>query len=156
MPKKLTKATNYKLLAEIFTATRDGREPVLKLTTTERTHPVVACEPLCEAEVLKLCKRWLEKRASCRRLNNGFMANSPDNALDSSGYQYGMKGAGDLQVIYNGLHIDVECKHGKGGTLSEDQIKRRKDVERHGGVYLVVHGLPELEYLWNEKVLTRF
>lgn len=37
--------------------------------------------------------------------------------------------------------------HGRGGTLRQEQVKRRMIIERNGGLYLVVHSAEELEAL---------
>ena len=84
------------------------------------------------------------------------MQSDPYNALNNSGYQYGMKGGADLQCIYRGLHVDIECKKGAGGILSAEQQQRKYEVERNGGVFLVVHGIEELEHLWKTEILVRF
>ena len=106
------------------------------------TKPVVPCEDLPEADVLKDCISWLRlRRVGALRMNVTTMD------LDGAGYrQYGIKGAGDILCVYKGMFIEIECKKGKGGILSKNQQKHRKWVERHEGVYLVVHGIPELEF----------
>ncbi len=106
------------------------------------TKPVVPCADLLEAEVLKNCISWLKRhRVGVKRMNV--------TAVDLNGggvRPYGIKGAGDLHCIYKGIHIDVECKRGKGGVLSLNQQKHRDWVEQYEGVYLVVHGIEELEF----------
>ncbi|KKK92188.1 hypothetical protein LCGC14_2705410, partial [marine sediment metagenome] len=58
--------------------------------------------------------------------------------------RYGIKGAGDIIGVLSGVHFEVECKKGKGGRLSVNQQKRMRDVRAAGGVYQVVHGIPEM------------
>jgi len=53
---------------------------------------------------------------------------------------------------HGGKHFEIETKRGSGGTLSAGQQKRMKDVRVNGGIYLVVHGVEELEYLMGEWV----
>lgn len=150
---KTPKTLKTKQMAEAILAFRDGRKPNFgRKDGSVMTKPIVPCKPIPEREVLRECQRWLRRRCLCNRLNNGYVQSSPYNDRDNRGYQYGIKGAADLQCIYKGLHVDVECKSGKGGTLAYNQQQRRDDVERHGGVYLVVHGVEELEVLWRDKV----
>ena len=106
------------------------------------TKPVVPCEDLPEAEVLKACISWLKRhRVGVKRMN----VTAVD--LDGQGIRrYGIKGAADLTCIYKGLRIEIECKKGKGGILSENQQDFRDWVLQFGGVYMVVHGVPELEF----------
>jgi len=61
---------------------------------------------------------------------------------------YGIKHAGDIiGILPNGVHFEIETKRGKGGKLSKGQQERMADVRATGGVYLVVHGVNELEFL---------
>ncbi len=106
------------------------------------TKPVVPCEDLSEADVLKECISWLIRhRVGAKRMNVGA------GDLGGGNYrQYGIKGAADITCIYEGLRIEVECKKGKGGVLSLNQQKFRDWVQRYGGTYIIVHGVPELEF----------
>lgn len=109
------------------------------------THPVVSCPDLPEREVLKQCLKWLRaRRVFCDRHDCG---SGPGQA------RYGIKGAGDIIGILPrrpggswGVHFEIETKKGRGGCLSKDQQDRMRDVEAAGGVYEVVHGIPEMEY----------
>ena len=103
------------------------------------THPVVPCPDLPEAEVLKWCLKWLRaRRVFCDRHDCG---SGPGHA------RYGIKGAGDIiGILAGGTHFEIECKKGKGGRLSRAQQERMVAVHDAGGVYEVVHGVPEMEY----------
>lgn len=57
-----------------------------------------------------------------------------------------LKGFPDLTALKDGLTIYIECKAPKG-KLHEAQRNFRYDCERHGGRYLVVRGLEDLEGL---------
>jgi len=70
--------------------------------------------------------------------------------------QYGIKGGGDLFVIFHGLHIEIECKAGRGGLWKLSQQARKKEVEQAKGVYIIAHGVEELEHFWDLVVMQRF
>lgn len=112
---------------------RDGSIP---------THPVVPCPDLPEREVLKQCLTWLRARR--------VFADRHDCGSGPGHARYGILGAGDIIGILPssryGVHFEVEVKRGKGGRLSIDQQNRRQNVRDAGGVYIVVHGLPEMEH----------
>ncbi len=107
------------------------------------TKPVVPCEDLPEAEVLKRGISWLKKhRVGVKRMNVG----AGDIRGRGDYRQYGIKGASDVLCVYKGLMIAIEFKKGKGGVLSENQQDFRDWVQRFDGVYLIIHGEPELEF----------
>ena len=59
----------------------------------------------------------------------------------------GIIGAGDIiGILPNGRHFEIEVKAGRGGRLSKKQQERQAKVCQALGVYIVVHGLPELEH----------
>ena len=104
---------------------------------TERTKPVFRTAKK-ERDVLDDCLSWLKGRqVTCDRLNNGA------GVLHGSIYYctYGIPGAGDIVGLLRptGRHFEIECKHGRGGTLSVTQVRRRQLVEGSGGLYFVVH-----------------
>lgn len=108
------------------------------------THPVVEVNSfVTEKGVLKDCLTWLKRhRIYCNRHDCG----SGDIA-GAGRATYGIKGAGDIiGLLLNGIHFEIECKAGKGGRLSAKQQKRMLDIQNNGGLYFVVHGLPELEH----------
>lgn len=47
------------------------------------------------------------------------------------------KGKADIKALIKGRLIEIEVKHGKD-RLRPDQIKYKEQIERSGGVYLVV------------------
>jgi len=59
--------------------------------------------------------------------------------------RFGEDGSGDIMGILgpNGRHIEIECKR-VGGKQTENQVARQKEVERMGGVYLLVYGVQDL------------
>jgi hypothetical protein len=60
-------------------------------------------------------------------------------------------GSGDIIGIGpGGVHIEIECKAGKGGLLSVAQQRRRDRVMSHGGKYTVVHSVNELEQWYGD------
>lgn len=118
--------------------TKDGSIP---------THPVVPVPDLSESQVLILCKEWLQKHGIlCDRNNVGA------GQMGTSGYySYGIKDAGDLlDLLPNGIHYELECKRGNGGRLSLGQQKRMRQIRENNGIFLIIHGIQELEY-YNDK-----
>ena len=111
------------------------------------THPVVPCDDLPEAEVLKQCLKWLRSKRGvlADRLNVGAGHLEGTERF----HTYGIPGAGDIiGSLPNGRHFEIECKAGKGGRLSKKQQKRREKVLASNGIYVTVHSVNELEYYW--------
>ncbi len=151
MTKRRTRKQKLNDIADAIQCIREGKK-VKRLRAKDgsiATHPVVPCRDISEAEVLKLCLMWfVSHRIFCNRMNNGTFE------LGGRWHTYGIKGAGDIigMLPVSGRHFEVECKKGKGGRLSEAQQKRMRDVRAAGGIYMVVHGVPELEYYFQEFV----
>lgn len=96
-----------------------------------------------EAMVLKECISWLKRRRIvCDRMNVGA------GQIGMSGFRtYGIKGAGDIiGLTQQGIHFEIEVKRGKGGVLSLNQHIRKEKILANGGIYLIIHGVAELEY----------
>ena len=98
-----------------------------------------------EADVLAACLKYLKSLAAYHpakfdRLNNG-----AGYTVRGGWSKFGIKGAGDIVGTLAGRHFEIECKAGKGGQLSLEQLQRKADVERSGGAYLIVHSRDELE-----------
>ena len=107
------------------------------------TKPVVPCKDQSEADVTTECVSWLKRhRVGVKRMNVG----AGDITGRGDFRSYGIKGASDVICIYKGLIIAIEFKKGKGGLLNENQQNFRDWVHRYEGVYLVIHGEPELEF----------
>lgn len=108
------------------------------------THPVVPVPELPESDILEECMGWLiEHRIFCDRHDCGA------GNVSGAGYAiYGIKHSGDIHgILPSGVHLEIECKRGKGGRQSAGQQKRMADVRATNGVYLVCHGVAELEFL---------
>ena len=108
------------------------------------THPAIEVTPdLSEATVLKACLEWFKKRGIVANRNNtGF------GDIHGTGgfYHYGLKDAGDIIGLNRqGVHFEVEVKKSNGGRLSLGQQKRMKKIQDSNGIYLVCHGVEELE-----------
>lgn len=130
----------------VYTAAKGGTTPHRGAKDGSiPTHPVVPCPDLPEAEVLKLCLKWLRaRRVFCDRHDCG---SGPGHA------RYGILGAGDIiGILPGGIHFEVECKRGEGGRLSMGQQARRIAVLKTDGEYFVVHGIPELEHYFEELI----
>ncbi len=107
------------------------------------TKPVVPCKEQSEADVTTECVTWLKKhRVGVKRMNVG----AGDITGRGDFRTYGIKGASDVLCIYHGLLIAIEFKKGKGGVLNKNQQDFREWVERFEGIYIIVHGVPELEF----------
>ena len=108
------------------------------------THSVVPVPDVLEAEVLSGVKDWL---VSHRIFHDRHDCGSGD-MVGAGQARYGIRFAGDIiGVLPNGIHFEIETKRGKGGRQSAGQQKRMADVRATNGVYLVCHGVAELEFL---------
>lgn len=151
--KRRTRAQQYADLADAVKCINKGMK--VKRSTHKDgsipTRPVVPVDPdRPEKEVVKDCILWLRRhRIMCNRHDTA----SFQNDRGQWGV-YGIKGAGDIIGIIppEGIHLEVECKAGKGGRLSLLQQKRMKDVKYVGGMYCIVHGVSELEYYLKDYV----
>lgn len=113
------------------------------------TKPVVPCPPDPEHVVKADCITWLKKK--------GVMCNGHGcgaGVLEGAGYYavYGIKDSGDIHGMLkhrHGQHFELECKKGTGGTLSAGQRKRMHKVRNNCALYFVIHGVPELEFVYD-------
>ena len=135
--------TKKQKLAEAHTtyeAAKAGTRPIREPKSIP-THPVVPCPDLPEREVLVECMRWLRQRR--------ILHNRHDCGSRSTGYgfvMFGIKHSGDIHgYLPDGRGFEIECKKSKGGRLSKGQQDRMRDVRATNGVYVVIHGIPELE-----------
>ena len=149
--KRQTKLQKFNDLANAIGQIRRG-EPVKRIGAKDgsiRTHAVVPVRhPYPEKDVLHDCLVWLRRHhIMCNRHDSG----SFQNERGQWG-TYGIKGAGDIIGIIppDGIHLEIECKAGKGGRLSKEQQKRNDDVICAGGFYFICHGTEELEYYLGE------
>lgn len=137
--RRISKAVRFQRIADKLM----GRKGVRK-DGSIGTKPVVPVPDATEGEVMSSCQSWMEAHGLVMdRLNNGagVLGNSPNYCT------YGIIGGGDwVGMLPGGRHLEVECKKGKGGTLSKEQVKRMARVKRGGGVYIVVHGAYELDH----------
>jgi len=137
-----TKAQKFQEAYMFYSAGKQGKRPIRSaIDRSIPTHPTVPVSPLPESEVLAQCLKWLKKhRVFCDRHDCG------SGDLGHGYAQYGIKGAGDIiGILPNGVHLEIECKAGKGGRLSKGQQDRMINVQTNNGIYLVIHGLAELE-----------
>lgn len=155
--KRQTKLQKFNDLANAYHQIHRG-EKVKRIGAKDgsiRTHAVVPVDPkLLEHEVLADCLSWLKKHhVFCNRHDAGTFQNERGQYGT-----YGIKGAGDIIGIISpmvhgrGTHFEIETKRGSGGRLDTGQQKRLKDVRDAGGLYFVVHGVKELEFLMGEWV----
>lgn len=143
MKKKPNKADIGAAYARLAHAARTGEPPEkVRKDGSIATKPVVYCPDIPEKVVVRLCVGWLRwRRIKCDRHDVG----SGDFGV---GYAtYGIKTAGDIiGLLPDGTHLEIECKKGIGGRLSKGQQKRMEDIRNNNGIYLIIHGIPEIEY----------
>ncbi len=143
MKKKPNKADIGVAYARLAHAARTGEPPAkVRKDGSVATKPVVWCSDVPERDVVKGCISWLRvHRIFCDRHDAGAGDFGRGYAI------YGIRGAGDIiGLLPDGTHLEIECKHSRGGRLSKGQQKRMKDIRENSGIYLVVHGISELEY----------
>ena len=145
MKKKPNKADIGAAYARLVHAQRTGEPPTkMRKDGSITTKPVVPCPDILEKGVVEACIKWLRRhRIFCNRhdVGGGYLGAGTAYAT------YGIQGAGDIiGLLPDGTHFELECKRGKGGSLSSGQQKRMKDIRNNNGIYLIIHGIPELEY----------
>lgn len=150
--KRRTKDQKIKDYYDVFRCIREDKKVKREGTKdgSIATHPVVDVDQKwSEAGVLKCCFTWLRQHnILCNRNNTG-----AGQMGESGFYSYGIRGAGDIiGLLDTGQHFEIECKRGAGGRLSLIQQKRMRDIRKKNGVYLVVHGVEELEHYMGELV----
>ena len=149
--KRRTKTQKLNDQYTAYQAMRIGNKP--KRSTQKDgslpTKSIVRVVELPETDVLRECLDWLR---IC-----GFIADRMNTGAGDLGggfRRYGIIGAGDILVIApDGKHIEIECKAGKGGTWSISQQKRCWKIRKNNAVYMVVHGVEELEYRFKQEGL---
>lgn len=152
--KRQTKAQKFNDLVNAVTQINSGQK-VRRIGARDgsiATHPVVLVDPSkSEKTVLAECLSWLQKHHVMRNRHD---CGTFQNQFGTYG-TYGILGSGDIHGMLRhnwGRHFEIECKHGKGGRLSKDQQRRKRDVEYNNGLYFVVHGVEELIYYFKEWV----
>ena len=144
MTKKQTKQDKIRDLYTVFKCLKENR-PVRRSGRKDGgipTHPTLPCANAPEAIVLKNCLRALKQLGLVHDRNNvgtGFIGGGGQM------YSFGIKNAGDIIGAFrNGVHFEIECKHGKGGILSSGQQKRMKEIRDSNCVYIVAHSAAEM------------
>lgn len=136
-------------LFNAYKCIKDGK-PVKRIGAKDgsvSTHPVVPVLPFPEKTVVAACISWLRKHhIFCNRHDSGTFQN-----IRGQWGSYGIRNSGDIHgILHTGIHFEIEAKRGKGGRLSAGQQKRLQDIGNNNGIYLVIHGIEELEY-YNDK-----
>lgn len=62
------------------------------------------------------------------------------------------RGIADLYALRGGQHVWIEVKR-PDGRQSEYQKRFQRDIERHGGTYILARGIEDVEHLAGEKQL---
>ena len=144
--KKQTRAQKCSDYADAFRCIKEGK-PVKRAHSKDGsipTYPVVEVQhPYLEKYVLHDCLQWLCREGIlCDRNNVG-----AGQIGESGYYTYGIKNAGDIiGLLQNGQNFEIECKPSGGGRLSLGQQKRMKKIRENNGIYLIIHGIRELEH----------
>lgn len=143
--RKRTRAQKIKDYYDVFKCIKENRKVKREGAKDGSipTHPVVPVPDELESVVLKDCLKWLKAhRIFANRHDSGSFQNSR-----GQWGTYGIKNAGDIiGLSKQGLHFELECKRGRGGQLSLGQQQRMHDVREARGIYIVIHGVEELEY----------
>lgn len=151
--KRRTNAQQYSDYADAIRAIREGKK-VKRAHAKDgsiATHPVVEVDPnLSEREILHQCKMWLQHH---HIFHDRHDAGSFQNERGQWG-TYGIKNSGDIHGMIgsHGTRFEIEVKRGSGGRLSLGQQKRMRNIRDNNGIYLMVHGVEELEYLMGEYI----
>lgn len=143
--KKPTKQEIGAAFVRLIHARRTGKPPVkVRKDESIATKPIVPCPDIPEKDVVKACMKWLVRHrifANRHDVGGGYLGAGTAYAT------YGIQGAGDIiGLLPDGTHFELEIKRGRGGNLSKKQRKRMKDIRDNSGIYLVIHGIPELEH----------
>ena len=140
-PTKKQKLDNcYEAYHHAKHGTRPGRRARDGSIPTHSVVPVPELPEMGDGGVRDECCKWLKAH---RIFHDPHACGcGPENAI------YGIKHSGDIHgILPDGRHLEIETKRGKGGRLSAGQQERMADVRATNGVYLVVHGVAELEWL---------
>lgn len=62
-------------------------------------------------------------------------------------------GMPDIWVLYNGVHIEIECKKPVDGELRTMQEKQRDLLIKAGAVYICPHSKEEVVELFNNLII---
>lgn len=62
------------------------------------------------------------------------------------------RGIADLYALRDGQHVWIEVKR-PDGRQSEYQKRFQRDIEKHGGTYILARGIEDVEHLAGEKQL---
>jgi hypothetical protein len=141
---KNPKSKTFSKIATAYHQLKAGGRPRVTGDGSIPTTPCVSVVEQPEAAVLEECLDWLKRnRIWVRRMNVG------KGTLGRTGFfTYGIIGSADITgLLRNGRRLEIETKAGKGGRLSVDQQRFRQDIIDNNGVYLIVHGVEELEFL---------
>jgi len=94
--------------------------------------------PIAERDVLRMCLEYLTaKRIFHYRNNTGAVK------TEKSFVRFGTPGSPDIVAVVDGNYIGIECK-GSDGKQSELQKIFQSNLERAGGIYVLVRTLEDL------------
>jgi len=141
---KKSKSKTFSRIATAYHQLKAGGRPRVTGDGSIPTHPVVPVAALSEGDVQELCMDWLKRHRVYGDRNN-----VGKGTLGKGGfYTFGIVGGGDwIGLLPTGIHIEIEFKKGIGGRQSKIQQERQAKIRGNNGIYLIIHGLPELEFL---------
>lgn len=148
MKRRRTKALQYADIADAVKCINEGTK-VKRSTYKDGSIPTYPEYPVdetkLEAKVKSDCVTWLRQHhVFCNPHGCGSFINERGQQR-----MYGIKNSGDIHGMlshYDGKHFELEIKRGSGGRQSVGQQKRMNDVRDNNGIYLIIHGVEELEY----------
>ena len=99
-----------------------------------------------ETDLIRECLRWCVAHGIFAWRNNSGTLWSGNRPIS-----YGLPGSGDiLGCLSDGRFLAVECKSSTG-KQSDAQKRFQEKIEAHGGLYLLIWSLQELEEKLNES-----
>jgi hypothetical protein len=145
-PKRKTKKERVRILGKGICDIIHHGKPQGRKDGSVGTKPTVPCADVKEDVVLDGVSTWLGMHRILYDRNN---TGSGDLRGDGRTFRYGIKDAGDIiGCLPNGKHFELELKRGRGGSWSLGQQQRCDKVKLNNGVYLLIHGVPELETMF--------
>lgn len=101
-----------------------------------------------EAQIQKTIIEWLQwnKIFHYRQNSGGFLKEytRKNGSPGKSMVRFGRPGSTDILCVKHGIYIGIEVKS-KTGKQDPDQVIFQKDLERAGGIYLLVRSSEEVE-----------
>lgn len=100
-----------------------------------------------ENKVVKYCLQYLSLKGYYAWRQNNYGVQRFDKTYNRSYYMFhGERGVSDIIAIKSGRVFFIECKApGKCDTQSDSQLIFQQNIQRHGGIYMIVDSVKMLE-----------